>query len=625
MLDQLYQHYERELSFIRHEALDFAARYPSTGSRLLLDSGEGVDPHVERLIEAFSLLAGRVHNRLDDDFGELAEGLFYRLFPLLTSVIPSMSIVHFHPEPTSLSKKGLHLPERTPLATQRLDGLSAKFRTTAPLTIQPVSVTNAKLHYRPFPEMFSPHEITSQFKAQALLELTFSCTSGVISFGELNFDELNICLPPTLNISATIYDWIFTKTARVACYDTSSGKLLRLFSPEEILQPGGFESDEYLLPRDNRTLSGHQRLIEFFALPEKYLFFKLGGWNELRQASAGKEVSFVFYLDSEPEVESESISARHFLLNCVPIVNLFEKSLEPLVITETKTEYLVVPEVSQQNNYEIFKITHVSDANSPAGENYEAFYDLRRRRDQDLLGLSKAKKTQFSDDPDGGTLYWTSTRRPSRRPQDNGTDVFLRMVNLEFDPQAPANTVLNIHALCSNRDLPRNYQLLGHPLQFSLEAALPMQEVELLMPVTATRHPRPKKNFYWRLLANLSERHFSDGDQRDLAAVIREVLFSNFQVAGDQETASDVRSKQLIECIDQVSSRQIVQRNARRGVSGFQHGEELTVTVTENKTLSGWGTIFWKLLASYFQETSGINRFRKLVVQDQTSGKVLEG
>ena len=66
MIDELLPYYERELQFIRQMTDDFAEKYPKVAGRLLLKPGTCEDPHVERLIEAFALLAGRVHRKLDD-------------------------------------------------------------------------------------------------------------------------------------------------------------------------------------------------------------------------------------------------------------------------------------------------------------------------------------------------------------------------------------------------------------------------------------------------------------------------------------------------------------------------------------------------------------------------------
>ena len=69
----LHTYYERELRFLRQFSEEFAKQYPATAGRLLLDPKRSADPHVERLIESFALLAGRVHHKLDDEFPELTD------------------------------------------------------------------------------------------------------------------------------------------------------------------------------------------------------------------------------------------------------------------------------------------------------------------------------------------------------------------------------------------------------------------------------------------------------------------------------------------------------------------------------------------------------------------------
>src|ERR1035438_7208812 len=59
---------------------EFAEKYPRVAGRLLLQSDTCEDPHVERLIEAFALLAGRVHRKLDDEFPEITEALLHLLY-----------------------------------------------------------------------------------------------------------------------------------------------------------------------------------------------------------------------------------------------------------------------------------------------------------------------------------------------------------------------------------------------------------------------------------------------------------------------------------------------------------------------------------------------------------------
>ncbi|MGD0788464.1 MAG: type VI secretion system baseplate subunit TssF, partial [Terracidiphilus sp.] len=75
MRDEMLLYYERELDFLRKSGAQFAEKYPKIASRLVLEPSKCEDPHVERLIEAFALLAARIHIKLDDEFPEITEGL----------------------------------------------------------------------------------------------------------------------------------------------------------------------------------------------------------------------------------------------------------------------------------------------------------------------------------------------------------------------------------------------------------------------------------------------------------------------------------------------------------------------------------------------------------------------
>src|ERR1700687_1435709 len=106
MSDALFRHYERELLFIRQLAQEFAKQYPAAAGRLLLEPNRSTDPHVERLIESFALLAGRIHHKLDDEFPELTDAMLGVLYPHYLAPIPSMSVVQF-----DLNAAAAQLPE----------------------------------------------------------------------------------------------------------------------------------------------------------------------------------------------------------------------------------------------------------------------------------------------------------------------------------------------------------------------------------------------------------------------------------------------------------------------------------------------------------------------------------
>src|SRR4051812_32600576 len=95
MRDELLGYYERELVFLRRMGAEFARRYPKIATRLQLDEEKIEDPHVERMIEAFAFLAGRVNLKLDDELPEVTESFLNVLYPHYLAPVPSMAIAQF--------------------------------------------------------------------------------------------------------------------------------------------------------------------------------------------------------------------------------------------------------------------------------------------------------------------------------------------------------------------------------------------------------------------------------------------------------------------------------------------------------------------------------------------------
>src|SRR5688500_17276392 len=95
MRDELLGYYERELIFLRRMGAEFARKYPKIATRLQLEEEKVEDPHVERMIEAFAFLAGRISLKLDDELPEITESFLNVLYPHYLAPIPSMAIAQF--------------------------------------------------------------------------------------------------------------------------------------------------------------------------------------------------------------------------------------------------------------------------------------------------------------------------------------------------------------------------------------------------------------------------------------------------------------------------------------------------------------------------------------------------
>ena len=141
MPDDLLTYYERELTFLRQIGAEFAVKYPKIASRLLLEADKCEDPHVERLIQAFAFLAGRIHHKIDDEFPEITEALLGILYPHYLRPIPSMSIVQFALDrEQSAITAGYAIPKGAELLSKPVTGVPVEFRTCYPVTLWPLEV-----------------------------------------------------------------------------------------------------------------------------------------------------------------------------------------------------------------------------------------------------------------------------------------------------------------------------------------------------------------------------------------------------------------------------------------------------------------------------------------------------
>src|ERR1051326_4318146 len=167
MRDELLGYYERELVFLRQMGAEFAQKYPKIASRLLIEGDRCEDPHVERLIEAFAFLAGRIRLKVDDEFPEITESFLNVLYPHYLAPVPSMAIVQFTPKEGALTS-GFPIPRGTGLHSHPTHGSPCRFRTGYETTMWPIELVSASL------ESLDPVDMHGRWN-EAVLKLSLSC------------------------------------------------------------------------------------------------------------------------------------------------------------------------------------------------------------------------------------------------------------------------------------------------------------------------------------------------------------------------------------------------------------------------------------------------------------------
>jgi type VI secretion system protein ImpG len=604
MSESIYHYYERELIFIRQLAQEFARQYPGAAGRLLLEPNRSVDPHVERLIEAFALLAGRVQYKIDDEFPELTDALLSILYPHYLNPIPSMAVVQFVPDPARTPMKtGFVLPRGSKLRTRPVNDLPCKFRTAYPVTLWPVTLTRAKLQPPPFPAAFHPPAGSA-----AALRLSLETQSGA-KLGELSMDTLRFHLLGESQLVAALYEALFNGTLRVAlrCPEEPNRPAV-ILDPRQAIRPVGFEADDGLLPYPARSFVGYRLLTEFFSYPAKFLFFDLVGLSRLCQGSAGKSLEVTFYLSRTNQIIEQGVDTGTFRLGCTPVVNLFEQTAEPVALTQSRFEYRVVPDVAQPLGMEVYSIDEVMSTDPTAGvtTTYEPFYSFKHGEGRDQR-----------------RAFWYATRRGATREGDHGTEVFLNLVDLDYDARLPASSTLLARTTCTNRDLARQLQRAGEQLAFELEAVAPLAGIRTVRTPTLPLRPARRRGAYWKLISHLSLNHLSISDPLEGKAALQEILrlydFSDPE-AGQQ--LAEV-NRLLIEGITSVSSRRVLGRTGSGAASGFCRGVEVTVEFDEDRYVGTGAYLFASVLERFLGLYASLNSFTQLVARTKQGEGVM--
>jgi type VI secretion system protein ImpG len=594
MRDELLTYYERELTFIRQLAAEFAEKWPDQAGRLLLEPGKSKDPHVERLIEAFALIAARIHLKLDDDFPEITEALLQVLYPHYLAPVPSLSVVQLvlDPDQGKLST-GYTLGRHATLFSKPIRGTTCRFRTCYPVTLWPLEVALARV------EVPGPLDADGR-AAPAVLRVRLR-TTGDARFPELAIDRLRFFLGGESRLAYGLYEALFTESSHVELRpgEGSTGPAVRL--PTRCLEEVGFRADEGVLPFSPRSFLGYRLLEEYFAFPEKFLFADLSGLEPLCRGGFDREADLLFFLRTRPRVDQE-IDARNFRLGCTTIVNLFPQVAEPIRLDQAHTEYRVVPDARRQHTTEVYSIDQVTGISPSTGvtTEYEPFYSFRH-----TFGQPR------------GRVFWHASRRPSDRKGDSGTDVYLTLVDQDFRPNTSVTDALTVRTTCTNRDFPDLLPFGSPDGDFDLDVAAPVKYVVCLTKPTRTLRVPTRHGMQWRLISHLALNYLSllepgaDGSPEALREILRVYDFAD-PPAGEQQLAG----------LSKISSRHVLRRIRTGQGSGFARGIEATLEFDESRFEGSSLYLFSSVLEKFFGLYVSINSFSELVVATRQQGVV---
>jgi type VI secretion system protein ImpG len=575
--EEFLRYYWEELLYLRRVGQSFARSYPKIAARLELQGDECPDPHVERLIESFAFLTARIQRNLDNDFPEIGAELLNILYPQYLLPTPSLAIARFDVDPqrTKLTS-GYLIPRHTKLFAHAGDGAICRWRTTAPVTLWPIEIAEAEI------ESPDQHEFLDH-RGHVAGVLRLRLVSHAEPFEKLEIDKLRFHLNGDPILMQRMYELLLDATIGTVVVDPLRDVPHDL--PRGSLTAGGFGDDEELLPYPPHAHPAYRLLQEYFAFQEKFHFVDI---NNLAGRLTGQQVDLFFLLSRVPR-QRLNLTKTTFALGCTPIVNLFEKTTEPIRIDHRRLEYRLVGDAQREKTTEIHSVLSVSGSVNPADpkREYAPFYtwthDMSRH----------AQRT-----------FWHAKRVLSLYDEVAGTETLLSFVDLDFKPtQPPAETVW-AHTLCTNRGLAAELPA-GALLQ--CDVAAPVSRIVVLSKPTAEVQPPLGGRTLWSLVSHLSLNYLSLSDNKHALKALREILRLYC-------TSEHRALEQQIDGLQDVRIRKVVRRFGEDSLRGFGRGTEVTVTVDESAFVGSSAFLFISVLNRFLSLYASTNSFTQLVV-----------
>ncbi len=610
MRERLLQHYNTELGYVRQMAAEFAREYPKIAGRLGIDpSGHEVcpDPFVERLMEGFAYLTARIQTKFDAEFPRLTQGLLETVFPHYLAPTPSMLIAGFEPELTEAGlASGYVIPRGTLMRGNLGRGASvpAQFRTAHQVTLWPLRIKQVAYNTREI----GAFELPESLRPKAVLRLRLEITAGVPP-KELKLNDLDVYLRGGGDLPFQVYEQILSRGWKVVLQSGTGRQRKTVIVNGPGVRPVGFSENEALLPVAPRSFEGYRLLREYFVFPQRFLFFRLCGLREAIAQMTAPEFDILILCDHNDIQLENRVDETMFALFCTPAINLFEKRIDRIALSDRFSEYQVIADKTRTVEFEIFDLRRVEGIGSLPDETYK-FTPFYFNYDRDLNSrayytLNRVERTLSAREvQQGGVRY-------------PGSEVYLSLVDGNNAPYHPDLQQLSITALCTNRHLPIQLPVGVGKTDFHLDTNAPLVATRALTSPTEPIPSMAEGELSWRIINHLTLNYLSlvDANPEEGAAALREMMRLYGEHPNNAQTNNSI--KKLINALTNVTSKPIIRRVLTPGPIAFARGLEITVTVRESEFTGNSVFLFGAVLEQFFAKYVSINSFTETVLRSE--------
>ncbi|MBT2337566.1 MULTISPECIES: type VI secretion system baseplate subunit TssF [Pseudomonas] len=579
-------YYQSELTALRQLGRRFAERNPALAPFL---GQAGRDPDVERLLEGFAFLTGRLREKLDDQLPELSHSLMQLLWPNYMRPLPAFSILQF--DALSRSGPALRVERNTPVESKPVQGVRCQFLTCYPTDVLALELTGLSYSVKGNGSLLS-------------LRLEMHCNGHL---GELQLSRLRLHFTGERYISQMLYLSLVRNLESIELIPLDgAGEPLRVEDsspmtfriPAARVQPVGFAEEEALIPYPLNTFRGYRYLQEYFAFQDKFLFVDVDGldvFNALPLSSLKRMRG----LDLRFEIGKSSIERMRPTLDnvklyCTPIVNLFKHDAQPIRLDGKQDEYRLLPAHYDSEHCGVYSVESVTGWN-PGGLGYQTYVPFESFEHDSSFDVPHSRP------------YYSVRQRPSLLNSRLDTCLAFGIQHAQ-----PYET-LSIELMCTNLDLPRQLRPgdINQPGEKTPEA-LGFRNIG---PVTPSFAPPLNSDFLWKLISNMSLNYLSLADVDALKVILESYDFPRYY---DEQT--EKVSKRLLSGLKSIRHQHVDRLHRGLPVRGLR--TELTV---DPQGYIGEGDlfVFASVLNEFFALYASLNSYHELRV-NSTQGEVYQ-
>lgn len=586
--DLILDYYQRELQYLRKQGAEFAKHYPKIAKRLELSETEVADPHVERLIESFAYLTGKIQKELDDQFPQLASALLHSLYPQFSNPVPPSTIICFDMGKfRGALMEGTIVPRHTQIFSTAQDDTECFFQTAYPVELWPIEISSIELTRRENTLLKS-----SEMSKQRILKIRLNTLATPLY--QLPISRLRFYIHAERNRQDRLYELLFKESAPVVTeYKQDDDKVVRKILPPQSLKSVGYYDEESAFPFPENAHAAYRLLFEYFHFPQKFYFFDI---ENLSMEGAQEYLDIYIGMPESVLFDIKNLDDQVFRLGCTPAVNLFSKTSEPLLFDHRASEYRLLADVRREKTTEIHSI--------------EGVYALNEG-DEQPSPIHSYYSYQHKNMSVSTPYYWVAKRRALLQRSYEGYDIYLSFVDEDFNPEIPRYPTVYADLLCTNRHLA---QYIASGTEFQCPIEQPAPHIYALFKPTPTIYPPQEGGSLWRLIAHLSVNHLGLSQDPLSLSALKEIL-RLYAYTDETELLPE------LEAMVSLNTKTIVRRSRQEAWRGFVHGTLVDITVKDQASQKSL-FLFMSILQRFLTAFASVNSFAELWVRRERKGDI---